>query len=111
MITIEKLTEYGADTAPGLSRCMNNEGLYLRLVGKVLEDTNFEALEKALSAGNLDAGFEAAHALKGVLGNLSITPLYDKVCAVTELLRSRTEMDYSGAVAEILSDLEKLKAM
>ncbi len=34
--------------------------------------------------------------------NLSLTPIYDKIVEITELLRNRTEMDYSGMLSDIL---------
>lgn len=101
MLTIDALREYGADVEQGLSRCMNNEAFYLRLVGMTLNDKNFDALRAALKVGDLDRAFDAAHSLKGVLGNLALTPIYDEVYRLTELLRSRTDMDYSGSVAAI----------
>ena len=52
-------------------------------------------LKKALANDDLDKAFQAAHALKGVLANLSLTPLFDIDFEITELLRNRTKMDYS----------------
>ena len=75
MITLEALKDFGADTEKGLAMCMGNEALYLRLVGSVPGESRFDDLAKALEAGDYDAAFDAAHALKGVLGNLSLTPL------------------------------------
>ena len=95
MLTIEKLNEFGANTDEALERCMNNEQFYIMLVEKALKDDSLERLDTALKNGNLDEGFEIAHSLKGVLSNLSLTPLYDVIFEITELLRSRTEMDYS----------------
>ncbi len=111
MLTVDKLKEYGADTQDGLARCMGNEALYLRLVSTVATQPDFAKLKDSIAAGDLKGAFESAHALKGVLGNLSLTPLYEKVCEITELLRARTETDYSPLLNEIeaLRDgLEKL---
>ena len=108
MLTIENLREFGADVDAGLARCMNNEPFYLRLVGKAMEDQSFDKLKEALDAKDLDAAFEYAHGLKGVLGNLSLTPIYTPVCEITELLRSRTEKDYSQELGKILSARERL---
>ena len=94
MLTIEKLKEFGADTEEGLSRCMGNRDLYLRLVSKVADHPDFELIGERISCHDLSGAFESAHALKGVLGNLSLTPLYDKVCEITELLRNQSEGDY-----------------
>ena len=113
MLTIENLRLYGADVEEGLSRCFQNEAFYLKLVGMLKQDTGFEKLEKAIRENDLDAAFEAAHALKVVLGNLSLTPAYHKVNEITELLRTRTQMDYSELLAGILEQkalLEELLA-
>ena len=95
MLTVEKLKEYGADTGEGLSRCMNNEAFYLRLVGMALADDKLEKLGEALEAGDLDRAFEAAHALKGMYGNLALTPLTTPIAEMTELLRAGTQTDYT----------------
>ena len=44
MLTIEKLKAYGANVDEGLSRCMNNETFYLRLVNMAANDAGFERL-------------------------------------------------------------------
>jgi len=111
MLTIEALKEWGANTDEGVARCVNSVDFYLSLVGRVVDDKGFEDLKTALEANDLDAAFQAAHGLKGILGNLSLTPVYDKVVEITELLRSRTEMDYSEMLASILEDQQKLKDM
>ena len=95
MLTVDKLKEFGANTDEALERCINNEQFYIMLVEKALNDDSLERLEVALNNNNLDEGFEIAHSMKGVLGNLSLTPLYDIMVEITELLRSRTEMDYT----------------
>ncbi len=111
MLTIDALRAYGANVDEGLSRCFNNEAFYLKLVGMLNNETNFDRLAETLQAHDLDGAFEAAHALKGVLGNLSLTPAYDKVNEITELLRVRTDMDYSGLLADIMEQQKLLKEM
>ena len=76
-----------------------------------MDEKSFDKLREALAADNLDEAFEAAHALKGVLGNLALTPIYDKVVEITELLRARTEMDYSSLEAEINAKREELREL
>ena len=105
MLTIDSLKKFGVDTDTGLARCMGNEALYLRLAASVVNEQGFDRLREALEIKDYDAAFEAAHALKGALGNLSITPLYEKTCEINELLRARTDMDYS----ELMNDLMSLK--
>ena len=108
MMTIEKLNEFGADTKEGLMRCCGNEGLYLRLVKMIPAEKNFDALKEAIEANDLKAGFEAAHALKGVLGNLSLTPMYERAVTVTEQLRKGADADYAQEVAELLALRDRL---
>ncbi len=111
MLTIDALKKHGANVEEGLTRCINNEALYLRLAGTVVDEKNFDKLRNALEEGNLDEAFEAAHALKGVLGNLALTPIYDKVVEITELLRAGTDMDYSVLEAEIEGRREELRSL
>lgn len=108
MITLEALNEFGADTQKGLAMCMGNEALYLRLVGSVPQEQKFSDLIGALEKKDYDAAFDAAHALKGVLGNLSLTPLFEKTSEITEHLRSRTDMDYSGLIKELSDEMNAL---
>ena len=109
MLTLDALKEIGVKPEEGLSRCMNNEAFYLSLVKRVAGDDGFKKLKDAVEAGDLETGFEAAHALKGVLGNLSLTPLYESVAEITELLRSRTEMDYTPMLEAITQQQETLE--
>ena len=86
-MTIEDLKAFGANTEEGLTRCFGNEGLYLKLMGTVPGDANFDKLQHAAADGDSGAVFEAAHALKGALGNLSLTPMYTLVSDICETAR------------------------
>ena len=107
-MTVNELKDYGANTEEGLRRCMNNEGFYLRLVKMIPGDPNFQKLFDAVANGDLDAGFEAAHAIKGSTGNLELTPIFRPVSEITELLRSKTQTDYTALITEIREARDKL---
>ena len=94
MLTIDILKQSGADVDSGLARCMGMEDFYLNLVGKALQDNNFTVLKEKVEEKDYTAAFEAAHALKGVLGNLSLEPMYTTICEITELLRAGSDADY-----------------
>jgi hypothetical protein len=111
MITLEQLRAWGADTDEALPRCLNNEAFYLRLVGKAVAEPSFDRLREAVEAGDLDKAFEQAHALKGVTGNLALTPIDRPVREMTELLRSRTDMDYRPLLSEIMDRRAELMAL
>lgn len=83
----QTLANAGIDVDGALERFMGNEALLVRFLGKFPDDPNFFALEAAIAAGNCDAAFTAAHTLKGVCGNLSMTALFDTVSRQTERLR------------------------
>lgn len=87
MLTVDQLTQYGADTKKALARCMNMPDLYLRLVKMMANDTHIAGLRAALEAKDRNAAFEEAHALKGVLANLELTPVLTPVSEITEMLR------------------------
>ena len=101
MLTIEKLEQYGANTAEGLGRCFGNESLYFRLVGMIPGEANFPKLQESVKAGDLDTGFEAAHALMGVVSNLALSSMLRPVEEITEKLRAREQADYTDLLAQI----------
>lgn len=111
MLTVDDLKQFGCDIDDGLTRCMGNEAFYFKLIGKVIDDKNFQALEDAVAAKDLDAAFDAAHSLKGVLGNLALTPVYEPVYEITELLRERKDIDYSEYLKTISEKRSELSAL
>ena len=108
MLTIEKLNEFGVNTKEGLERCLNNEEFYFRLITRAINDESFSKLKTELENNNLDEAFLIVHSLKGVLGNLSITPMYEIVYELTELLREKKDIDYSVYLNKLLNKREEL---
>lgn len=107
-MTIEILNKFGADTAEGLARCMDNEEFYLKMVDMGIADERFETLKDVLEKKDLDEAFEMCHALKGVVGNLALTPIYEPISDMTELLRVRKDMDYMPLYEKIKSEHDRL---
>lgn len=108
MLTVDSLRARGVNVEEGLKRCMGMESFYLKLVNKALDGRETDDLAAALEKGDLDAAFEKAHALKGVAGNLALTPMYAPAAELTELLRSRTETDYSELLGRLVAAREEL---
>jgi len=111
MLTIDALQAFGANVTDGMTRCLGREDFYLRLVRMIPSDRNFERLADAIGTNDLAAAFEAAHALKGVLANLSLTPILTPTAEMTELLRARTETDYAPLLDEVLRRRDELRAL
>ena len=111
MITLDALRAMGVNVDEGLGRCMNNEMFYLRLAGKALDDAGFAALQAALEAGSWSEAFEQAHRLKGAIGNLSLTPVYEPLSVLTERLRTREAVEYEPLLAEILEKRGAMRAL
>lgn len=110
-MTLDDLIAYGANVDEGLARCVNNEAFYLRLVESVKNEQGFDTLKEAIAANDLHQAFEAAHALKGVLGNLSLTPMLEPMVKITELLRSETQMDYTELLDKIQYEKDRFCAL
>ncbi len=111
MLTVNKLKTYGADVESGLARCMNNEAFYLKMVNMAAEDAGFERLKAAVESKETPRIFEAAHALKGMLGNLALTPLFQPASEMTELARAGKDADYASLCDGIFDRLRELQAL
>ncbi|NCC67445.1 MAG: Hpt domain-containing protein [Clostridia bacterium] len=108
---INMLRDWGCDTDCIGGRFLGNEDFFLQMLQLGIADKNYPALQNAVCTGNVNDAFVYAHALKGTLGNLGITPAYELVSAMLEPLRhgdgSRMEADFR-AFAEAF---EKLKSI
>ena len=80
---------YGADYNSTMARFMGKEAMYVKCLDMLFKDDNLEKLGTALEQQDYEAAFAAAHTLKGVVGNMGLTPLFNAVCAIVESLRKR----------------------
>lgn len=87
---IGKLIDHGVDTETALSRFGDDEQLYERCFYMLLDDPNFDDLGRFIAAADYEAAFNAAHTLKGVVGNLELSALYQSVSAMVESLRTQS---------------------
>lgn len=80
---------YGGDYEATMARFIKNENMYLKFLDMLFQDENLQKLGAGLEEQDLDKAFEAAHTLKGVVGNMGLTPLFSAVCEIVEPLRKR----------------------
>ncbi|NMP38362.1 MAG: Hpt domain-containing protein [Clostridiales bacterium] len=91
-MNISLLKTGGIDYEEGIGRFVGNSELYESLLKSFCEENDFDKAKAAVEAGDTRNLFELIHTMKGVTGNLSLTPLYRACCELTEKLRAE---DYS----------------
>lgn len=88
------------------------EALVRKFIVKFLNDASFANLQKSMETGDYEEAFRAAHTLKGICQNLSLTKLYTSSSSLTEALRNgcgegaaallvQTEADYRQTVEAV----------
>ena len=103
---------YGVDYALTMERFMQQESLYIKILGMLFQDESLAELRTALAKRDLSLAFQAAHTLKGVSGNLGLTPLYDAVCTLVEpLRRGEDRSDYPDQLKIIEHEFEQVRQM
>lgn len=103
---MEELKELGVNTDEGLGRFMNNEALYERMLRKFPASVKELDVKKALEEKDLQTAFNAAHTIKGVTGNLSLTPLYRAYTDIVAFIRGE-EPESALAILEKTMPLQK----
>ncbi|MEG2117876.1 MAG: Hpt domain-containing protein, partial [Clostridia bacterium] len=104
---LEKLSEYGADIDCVNSRFLGDIDLYKSCFDTFLSDENFLQLGEAIKACDYERACDCAHTLKGIAGNMGITPLYQDVCIIVENLRKNNYYDLNERYSKILEHLSK----
>ena len=89
---------------------MGSVALLERLLGKFLDDPQYPALRAALEAGDMERAVSAAHTLKGVCGNLSMTGLYGLFTRQVDALRAGDLPLAQGIMEEIAPVYEQVTA-
>lgn len=98
----QQLEEGGADVETTLKRFMGNDAIYQKFLGKFPADPNYANLGTNIEAGAYEEAYKCAHALKGVVGNLGLTPIFNKVSDLVEELRNKAAEEVDAARANEL---------
>lgn len=85
---LNELKKLGIDTEDALERFSGNSDLYVRMLGKLPASVRGMDTMSAIESGNIEEAITRAHTIKGVTGNLSVTPLYDAYTKITNELRA-----------------------
>jgi len=81
------LTLRKTDVDGALHRCCDNEKLYETCLETFLYDETVEELNDAVNAKKWDDAFTAAHALKGLAGNMGFIPLMHATSQLVVVIR------------------------
>ncbi|TAK88522.1 MAG: response regulator [Aquabacterium sp.] len=94
------------DTADGLSRCMGNMELYLRLL-KGFAKTQHDFAAQYAAAANEDEAVLLTHTLKGLAGNIGATRLLQDVTQLEALMQSKNVDETPEQHAQVQGQLAK----
>jgi len=97
----------------GKKRVMNNGKLYAKLLNKFKADTNLETLAASAEAEDWEKAKVAAHTLKGIAANLSLTELFNQSLDVesqikNKALKSESLDKLKACFAETIVQVEKV---
>lgn len=84
---LDELVELGVDIEDANTRFMNNSALYEKMLKKLPKVVEDAAVLPFVESGDYETALSNAHTLKGVMGNLSITPLYKCYTEMMSLFR------------------------
>ena len=105
MDLLNELKNLGVDIDEGLERFSGNSSLYARMMGKLPSSINDLEVMSAIEANDIEAAITKAHTIKGVTGNLSVTPLYTAYTQIVNELRAGN----GAAAKEILEKILPLQ--
>lgn len=101
-----KLKNADCDIEGALARFLDDEELYIQFYSELLSDEAFTNLGLALEENRLYDAFEYAHTLKGIIGNMGLTPMFETVCDIVEPLRINTDEGVKEKYTELLRQRE-----
>lgn len=102
MSMLDELKALGVNIEDALQRFMNNSALYEKMLGKLVNNVKDIKVLPSIEAGDYSAACDAAHTLKGVMGNLSITPLYKSYTQIVNLLRENNPEEAKKILLETI---------
>lgn len=85
---LEEMTKLGADVKEGMDRVMDDQSLYEMMLGMFVDTLEKDPVRpEDFDQGDLEDVIKRVHTLKGITGNLSITPLFQGYMETLTLLR------------------------
>lgn len=114
MDLISELEALGVNTQEAIRRFSGNTALYQKMLGKLVTAVKDLEVMPCFEKEDYETAVTNAHTLKGVTGNLSLTPIYNGYTEVVNLLREGKHDDAKAVLektlpiqADILACIEK----
>lgn len=104
-----KLSKAGIHVNEGVQRFGGDVEYYEGLLQKFLQDKHYSLLCEAVAQKNAEAAFQAAHALKGEAGNLSLAKFYDDLFPFVEELRIGSLEHAEEYMKQVSQDYEDIR--
>jgi len=103
MAFMEEMENLGANVKEGMGRVMDDQSLYEMMLGMFVDELEKDPVRvEDFDHRDLEDLTKRVHTLKGVTGNLSITPLYQGYMDTLTLLRANEPAKAKDALAAIL---------
>ncbi len=107
---LEELKELGINVEDAVQRFMGNKELFLRMLGKLPQSIKNLNINPDFDDADIEQVITDTHTVKGVTGNLSVTPLYTAYTKIVDLLRADKPEEARQTLKDILPVQEKIIA-
>ena len=102
-------TEIGGNYKDALA-IMMNDMLISRMLSKFINGDSVPQMISQYEQKDYRALFASAHSLKGVAGNLALSPLYELASIITEATRNSDDVNLDNEISKLKSTYEGIKA-
>ena len=99
---LNSLTLNETDISGVMQRFSGDEKLYMALLNSFKDDPTMDELENAIARKEWNEAFTAAHALKGLAGNMGFVPLFHETGELVMFIRA-------GKISEIDISLKRVR--
>ena len=98
----------GYDLNGALARFVNNEMLFLTFLKKFPQDEHYAEIYPNIEKKDYDEAYKAAHAIKGIAGNLGLTPVFDTVNELLAAIKNKdTIEDFDNKMVTLYNSFDE----
>lgn len=108
---LNELKVWGCDVEGAMERFLEDEELYYSCLEMLVEDEELKRLGEELEEGETEEAFDCAHTLKGVIGNMGLTPMFEIIVRIVEPLRTGRVENLEPVYEELVEAKDYLKGL